>query len=96
MKTGKVIPATRSELERFDLSETEMEHFLEKGVSLERAIHTTRESRLLIRLKKHYPCGRCLQPLGEKQGGFTWDIHTLTWVHVKCPRKAGFKIVKQD
>lgn len=89
----RIIPATRAELERLDLTETERDSFLRQYATLEEATRTTREARLLNRLRKHYPCGRCLQPLGERQGGFTWDAHTLTWVHVRCPRKRGSRTV---
>ena len=84
--TNMRIPALRRELEAFDLTDIEIESFLKSGTTLEEAVRTSRESRLLTRLKKHYPCGRCLQPLGEKQG-LTWDRDILAWVHVRCPNR---------
>lgn len=80
------IPATRRELEAFNLTDVEMESFLKDGTTLEQAIRITRESRLLTRLKTDYPCGKCLKSLGEKQG-FTWDRDLLVWVHRVCPNR---------
>ena len=89
--TQRSIPALRRELEAFNLTDIEIEHFLNDGTTLEVAVRTTRESRLLTRLKTDYPCGKCLKPLGEKQGGFTWDTRLLAWVHRTCPKRRGRK-----
>ena len=86
-RTRRSIPASRQELEAFNLTDIEIEHFLEDGTPLEKAVRTTRESRLLVRLKADYPCGKCLRQLGEKQGGFTWDRDILAWVHRTCPKR---------
>ena len=84
--TNRPIPATQQELEAFDLTDIELESFLKSRTTLEEAVRTTRESRLLTRLRADYPCGKCLKTLGEKQG-FTWDRDILAWVHRTCPKR---------
>ena len=85
-RTRRSIPASKRELEAFDLTELEIETFLNDSTTLEEAVRTTRESRLLTRLKTDYPCGKCLETLGEKQG-FVWDRDNLAWIHRTCPNR---------